>query len=99
MKTYFLAAQVTPLRSNPLADKIESAYVYFWILDSAPEKALKRASDYLALYKWNLVSFDTKPTETTASDFKEQEDGLKGFEKAQQKGFSAQFVAKPRKNQ
>jgi hypothetical protein len=37
--------------------------------------------------------------EVTAADFADQEDGLMGFWKAKQKGFAAQFVAKPKPGQ
>jgi len=96
METYFISLQITPLAENPLSEKVEEAHVYFWIIDASPEKAMERASEYLAKYCWQLNSVDTAPKEVTASDFADQEDGLMGFWKAKQKGFAAQFVAKPK---
>jgi len=96
VKTYFIASQVTPLPDNPLIEKIEEAYVYFWIVDSSPEKAMDRAADYLSSYRWKLKSVDKGPTEVTAADFADQEEGLTGFWRAKQKGFAAQFVGKPK---
>jgi hypothetical protein len=96
METYFISTQVTPLPDNPLVAKVENARVYFWILDSSPENAGERATRYLSSYRWKLESLDSGPVAVTAADFADQQDGLKGFWKAKQKGFAAQFVAKPR---
>ena len=96
MKTYFITVQVKPLPENPLIEKVEEARVYFWIVDDSPDKAMERASEYLSKYRWKLNSVDTAPMEVTAADFADQEDGLMGFWKAKQKGFAAQFVAKPK---
>ncbi len=99
MKTYFISVQVTPLAENPLGEKIEEARVYFWIIDVSPEKAMERVSEYLGKYRWELKSVEKEPVEVTAADFADQEDGLLGFWKAKQKGFAAQFVAKPKPGQ
>jgi hypothetical protein len=96
MTTYFITVKVLPLPENPLIEKVEKASVYFWIVDDSPDKAMERASEYLAKYRWQLNSVDTAPKEVTAADFADQEDGLMGFWKAKQKGFAAQFVAKPK---
>jgi hypothetical protein len=96
MKTYFLTVQVRPLPESPLIDQIEEAYVYFWIVDDFPDRAMERASEYLSKYRWKLNSVDTEPLEVVAADFADQEDGLMGFWKAKQKGFAAQFAAKPK---
>ena len=96
MKTYFIAAQITALPDNPLIEKIENAYVYFWIVDTTPEAAMKRASEHLVKYRWKQDSVDKGPVEVTAADFADQQDGLTGFWKAKQKGFTAQFVGKPK---
>jgi hypothetical protein len=96
MTTYFINVQVRPSPENPLIEKIEEARVYFWIVDDSPDKAMERALTYLSKYRWKLHSVDTEPLEVTAADFADQEDGLMGFWKAKQKGFSAQFVAKPK---
>jgi hypothetical protein len=96
VKTYFIAMQVTPLPDNPLIAKIEEAYVYFWIVDSSPENTMERAKKHLSSYLWKVKSIDTEPMEATAADFADQEEGLKGFWRAKQKGFAAQFVGKPR---
>lgn len=97
--TYFIATHVTPLPENPLNEKVVDAHVYFWVVDSAPENALERAKKHLSLYLWKLESIDTGPVETTAADFADQEEGLKGFWQAKQKGFAAHFVAKPKPDQ
>jgi hypothetical protein len=99
MSIYFIATRVTPLPNNPLAPKVERALVYFWIDDVSQEKSMERAKDYLASYRWDLVGVDNGPVETTAADFADQEEGLKGFWKAKQKGLAAHFVAKPRSEQ
>ncbi len=99
MDTYFIATRVTPQPDNPLNDKVEDAQVYFWIVDSAPEKAGERATRYLAAYKWKLQSIESGPVATTAADFAEDEQGLKGFWNAKQKGFAAHFVAKPKRQE
>jgi hypothetical protein len=96
MTTYFMNVQVRPLPENPLTEKIEEARVYFWIVDDSPDKARERASEYLVKYRWDLKSVEKEPVEVTAADFADQEDGLLGFWKAKQKGFAAQFVAKPK---
>ena len=96
MKTYFITVQVKPLPENPLIEKIEEAHVYFWIVDNSQDKAMERALEYLSKYRWELNSVDIAPKEVTAADFADQEDGLMGFWKAKQKGFAAQFVAKPK---
>jgi hypothetical protein len=96
MTTYFITVQVKPLTENPLIEKIEEALVYFWIIDASPEKVMERASEYLDKYRWELKSVEKGPVEVTAADFADQEDGLMGFWKAKQKGFTAQFVAKPK---
>lgn len=96
MGIYFVATRVTPLPDNPLVTKVENGRVYFWIDDASPEKAMERATVYLASYRWKLDAVDTGPVETTAADFADQEVGLKNFWKARQKGFAAHFVAKPR---
>ena len=96
MTTYFIAVQVKPLPENPLIEKVEEARVYFWIVDNSTDKAMERASEYLSKYRWKLNSVDIVPKEVTAADFADQEDGLMGFWKAKQKGFAAQFVAKPK---
>ena len=99
MKTYFIATQVKPLPESPLIDKVHEATVYFWIVDGLPEEAMKRASEYLSKYRWKLDPVEKGPLEVTAADFADQEDGLMGFWKAKQKGFAAQFVAKPKPGQ
>jgi hypothetical protein len=99
VKTYFIKVKVLPLPKNPLIEKVEEASVYFWIVDDSPESAMGRSSEYLSKYRWKLNSVDTEPTEVTAADFADQEDGLMGFWKAKQKGFAAQFVAKPKPGQ
>ncbi len=99
METYFIATRVRPLPDNPLADKVEDAQVYFWIVDDAPEKAGERATRYLSAYKWKLQSIENGPVAATAADFAEDEQGLKGFWNAKQKGFAAHFVAKPKQPQ
>jgi hypothetical protein len=99
METYFITVQVKPLSENPLMEKVEEAHVYFWIVDDSPDKAMERASEYLAKYRWQLNSVEKEPVEVTAADFADQEDGLMGFWKAKQKGFAAQFVAKPKPGQ
>ncbi len=96
METYYIATRVRPLPDNPLIDKVEDAQVYFWIVDDTPEKAGARATRYLASYKWKLQSIESGPVATTAADFAEEEQGLKGFWKAKQKGFAAHFVARPK---
>ncbi len=96
---YFIATQVTPLPDNPLIEKISEAKVYFWIVDSSPENALERAKKHLSSYLWKLESIDTGPIETTAADFADHEEGLKGWWQAKQKGFAAQFVGKPKPGQ
>jgi hypothetical protein len=96
VKTYFVATNVTPLPDNPLIAKIEEAKVYFWVVDSGPERAMERATQYLASYRWKMESVETAATEVTAIDFADHEDGLRNFWKAKQKGFAAQFVGKPR---
>jgi FAD/FMN-containing dehydrogenase len=95
-KTYFITLRVTPLAENPLIEKVEEARVYFWIVDTSPEKAMKRASEYLVKYRWKLNTLEKEPMEVTAADFADQQDGMTGFWKAKQKGFAAQFVAKPK---
>ncbi len=97
--TYFIAAQVSPLPDNPLSEKVLEAYVYFWVVDSEPDKAMNRATEYLVSYKWKLEKIDNGPVETTAADFADQEEGLKGFWRAKQKGFAAHFVGKPKPGQ
>jgi len=99
MTTYFITMWVKPLQENPLIEKIEEACVYFWIIDVSPEKAMERASEYLVKYRWELKSVEKEPVEVTAADFADHEDGLLGFWKAKQKGFTAQFVAKPKPGQ
>lgn len=99
MSIYFIATRVTPLPDNPLAPKVERALVYFWIDDVSPEKSMDRAKAYLASYRWELAGVDNGPVETTAADFADQEEGLKGFWKARQKGLAAHFVAKPKPGQ
>jgi hypothetical protein len=99
MKTYFITIHVHPLPENPLVTKIEEARVHFWIVDTSPEEAMERATRYLASYRWKLESVEKGPVEATAADFMDQEEGLKGFWKAKQKGFSAQFVGKPKPGQ
>jgi hypothetical protein len=96
LETYFIAIKVTPLPENPLVAKVESALVYFWIVDASGEAAKERATTYLASYRWMLESIEKGPVETTAADFADQEEGLKGFWKAKQKGFAAHFIGKPR---
>jgi hypothetical protein len=95
METYFIGVQVTPLPDNPLIAKVEGARVFFWIVDSSPENAMKRATDHLAQYLWKLASVEKEPTVVTAADFANHEQGLKGWWTAKQKGFAAQFMAKP----
>jgi hypothetical protein len=99
MKTYFITVKVLPLPENPLIEKVEEATVYFWIVDDSADRAMERSSEYLSKYRWKLDSVDTEPIEVTAADFADQEDGLMGFWKAKQKGFAAQFVAKPKPGQ
>jgi hypothetical protein len=96
MSIYFIATRVTPLPDNPLAEKVERALVYFWIDEASQEGSLEKAKAYLASYRWSLVGVDNGPVETTAADFADQEEGLKGFWKARQKGLAAHFVAKPK---
>lgn len=96
MKTYFIIVQVKPLPENPLIEKVDETRVYFWIVDNSPDEAMERASEYLSKYCWQLNSVESGPVEVTAADFADQEDGLMGFWKAKQKGFAAQFVAKPK---
>ncbi len=96
METYFIAIRITPLADNPLEAKIEEATVYFWIVETTPEAATEKASRYLASYRWKLESVQTEAVAVTAADFADQEDGLKNWWKAKQKGFAAQFVAKPK---
>ena len=96
METYFIATRVTPLPDNPLTPKIEEARVYFWIVEPAPEPAMERANRYLASYKWKLEAVETEPVVVTAADFADQEEGLKSWWKAKQKGFAAHFVGKPK---
>ena len=95
-KTYFITVHVTPLAENPLLEKVEEARVYFWIVDESPEKAMERASEHLVKFRWKLNAVEKEPVEVTAADFADQEDGMMGFWKAKQKGFAAQFVAKPK---
>jgi hypothetical protein len=97
VNTYFVVTHVTPLPENPLVAKVEDARVYFWIVDSSPVNASERATRYLAAYRWKVESVEKGPVETTAADFVDQEEGLKGFWKAKQKGFAAQFVARPKR--
>jgi hypothetical protein len=96
METYFIATRVTPQSDNPLITKVEEAKVYFWIVETAPEPAMKRATRYLESYKWTLESVEKEPVVVTAADFADQEEGLKGWWKAKQKGFAAHFVGKPK---
>jgi anion-transporting ArsA/GET3 family ATPase len=96
LETYFIATRVTPLPDNPLVAKIEEAKVHFWIVEPAPDKAMERATRYLASYKWRLESVETEPVVVTAADFVDQEDGLKNWWKAKQKGFAARFMGKPK---
>jgi hypothetical protein len=96
MKTYLITIHVRPLPENPLITKIEEARAHFWIVDASPEKAMERAIRHLASNRWKLESVEKGPVETTAADFMDQEEGLKGFWRAKQKGFAAQFVGKPK---
>ena len=96
METYFIATRVTPLPDNPLVSKIDEAMVYFWIVEPAAESAMARANRYLASYKWKLESVETAPVGVTAADFADQQEGLKNWWKAKQKGFAAHFVGKPK---
>jgi hypothetical protein len=96
VETYFIATRVTPLPDNPLTTKVEEARAYFWIVEPAGQRALERALHYLDAYKWKLEAVEKEPVVVTAADFTDQEDGLKNWWKAKQKGFAAHFVAKPR---
>jgi|WetSurMetagenome_2_1015567.scaffolds.fasta_scaffold614155_2 hypothetical protein len=96
METYFIKITVSPLPENPLVSKVESAQVHFWIVDSSQEGALNRATRYLESYRWQMESIDSGPVAVTAADFATQEEGLKGWWKAKQKGFAAHFAAKPK---
>jgi hypothetical protein len=96
MDTYFIGVQVTPLPDNPLIEKVESARVFFWIVDTSPENAMNRATQHLAEYLWKLETVEKEPMVVTAADFADHEQGLKGWWGAKQKGFAAQFMAKPR---
>jgi hypothetical protein len=98
VETYFIAARATPLPDNPLASKVEEAKVCFWIVEPVPEAAMDRATRYLASYKWKLESIEKEPLVVTAADFADQEEGLKNWWKAKQKGFAAHFVGKPKVN-
>ena len=95
METYFIKISVTPMSDNPLGAKVESASVHFWIVEPTQEEALKRATRYLDSYRWQIESIDTGPVATTAADFATQQEGLKGWWKAKQKGFASHFEAKP----
>jgi hypothetical protein len=96
VETYFIATRVTPLPDNPLASKVEEARVYFWVVEPVPEAAMDRAKRYLASYRWKLESVEKGPLAVTAADFVDQQEGLKNWWKAKQKGFAAHFVGKPR---
>lgn len=95
MDTYFIKISVTPLPDNPMVTKVESAHVHFWIVEPSQEEALKRATRYLESYKWQIEAIENGPVATTAADFVTQQEGLKGWWKAKQKGFAAHFEAKP----
>jgi hypothetical protein len=99
LETYFVATRVTPLPENPLVAKVEEARVYFWIVEPTPVAALERATRYLVSYRWKLESIETEPVVVTAADFVDQEEGLKNWWKAKQKGFAAHFVGKPKGGQ
>jgi hypothetical protein len=96
VETYFIATRVIPLPDNPLITKVEEARVYFWIVEPAADAAMDRATRYLESYKWKLEAVEKEPVAVTAADFADQEDGLKNWWKAKQKGFAAHFVAKPK---
>jgi hypothetical protein len=96
MATYFISVFVKPLQDNPLLEKVEEARVFFWIVDESPDIAMQRAKEYLVKYKWNLQSIEKSAFEVTAADFAGKEEALLGFWKAKQKGFAAQFMAKPK---
>ncbi len=96
METYFIGVLVVPLPDNPLIDKVESARVFFWIVDSSPENAMKRAARHLDEYLWKLETVEKGPIVVSAADFADHEQGLKGWWGAKQKGFAAQFMAKPK---
>lgn len=96
MNTYFVAVQVSPMPDNPLLEKIEEARVYFWIVDSSPENAMVRAREYLLKYLWKEEALEKGPVVVTAADFATHEEGLKGWWRAKQKGFAAQFIGKPK---
>jgi hypothetical protein len=94
--TYFIITSVTPKPDNPLKSKIEEAKVHFWIVEPNAEAAMERANRYLASYKWKLELVEKEPVPVTAADFVDQEEGLKNWWKAKQKGFAAHFVARPK---
>ncbi|HEX2964476.1 MAG TPA: hypothetical protein VHO84_01750 [Syntrophorhabdaceae bacterium] len=98
MATYFISIFVSPLEDNPLRDKVEEARVFFWIVEQSPEEAMQRASEYLVKYRWEEKSIEKSAFEVQAADFAGQEEALLGFWKAKQKGFAAQFLAKPKSN-
>lgn len=96
MATYFVSIFVTPLEDNPLREKVDEARVFFWIVDESPDTAMQRAEEYLVKYRWNVQSIEKTAFEVTAADFAGKEEALLGFWKAKQKGFAAQFTARPK---
>ena len=96
MPTYFISIFVTPSPDNPLSEKVEEARVFFWVTEETAEKSVERASEYLGRYRWKINSIEKEATEVTSADFADNEEALLGFWKAKQKGFAAQFRAKPK---
>ena len=96
MAMYFVSIFVKPLQDNPLREKVDEARVFFWIVDESPENAMQRAKDYLIKYKWDVQSVEKSAFEVTAADFAGKEEAMLGFWKAKQKGFAAQFTARPK---
>lgn len=83
LKTYFLNFRVSPLPENTAYGKVDKANTFYWVVDETPENALRRATDHLKCFHWNIENLEAPVAEVSAEQFRNQDISLKHLQEAQ----------------
>lgn len=96
MKIFFLQFSVKPTERNLNFEKVEGAYVSFWIRDQDRVSAFTKAKFDVSKYDWVIEEVTEEPHEVTEHDFIDKDLGLDNYHKALAEGRACVYVGWPK---